>query len=547
MEWWKETVFYQIYPRSFCDSNGDGIGDIPGIISKLDYLQELGIGAIWLSPVYPSPNYDNGYDISDYRTINPEYGTLDDMKHLITEAKQRGIKIVMDLVMNHTSDQHPWFIAAADKNSPYRDYYIWKDAHRSLTGKHRPPNNWLSYFTGSAWKWHEQSGQYYLHLFGEHQPDLNFHNLKVIGEIKDIMRYWLAMGVAGFRCDVVNMIYKSSYTNGHYSFFHLPGSHHYFSQPGNHAILRQLREEVLKPYGAFAVGETAGGVDESTARKFVDGELDAVFTFDHLTLDEWGMPFAPRRYKPKRLKKMLIKWQQALPWNALFFENHDTERSLNKFRLKGTYQKQGAMMLATLLLMLKGTPFIYQGEEIGMENYPFKSIAELQDTSSRSIYAVLRHYHMPRTWAFQIAMMVCRDHARTPMQWDPSDGAGFTSGIRPWRPINPNHATINVAAEKDDAGSLYNYYRNLINLRNSHTALRDGELIIIPASNNVLAFRRTDETTQYEIIINLSPKQQRYSLPEGEYVFGNYGDYSATRYTLRPYETIIIKIVSTAT
>jgi oligo-1,6-glucosidase len=538
-EWWQKTVFYQIYPRSFCDSNGDGIGDIPGIISKLDYLQDLGIGAIWLSPVYKSPNHDNGYDISDYYDINPEYGTLDDMKRLFAEAKRRDIRILMDLVINHTSDEHPWFVAAQNPDSPYRDYYIWRDTKKKNT--RRPPNNWLSYFGGSAWQWHESSGQYYLHLFSRHQPDLNFRNPAVIEEVKTIMRFWLDLGAVGFRCDAINMIYKTSFGEGHHSLFHLPGSHHYFSQEGNHAVLQELHRDVLEPYAAFTVGEMAGGVDAATAKRFVTGELDAVFTFDHLTVDEWGMPFVARRYRPERLKRALTAWQQALPWNALFFENHDTGRSLNKFRLIGPYTTQGATMLATLLLTLRGIPFVYQGEEIGMENYPFTSIDEVQDPAAHGVYGTLRRYHVPKRLAFRFAMKVCRDHTRTLMQWDASRNAGFTTGI-PWRPVHPNFKEVNVSAEKSDKGSVYEYYRSLLYLRNTTPALQDGTCTILPSAKDVFMYRREKNGEQYTILINMSPRRRRYHLSlDGECVLSNYPGGDRSQRLLCPYEVMIYK------
>ncbi len=540
-QWWKHTVFYQVYPRSFCDSNGDGIGDIPGITSKLDYLQELGIGALWLSPVYRSPNHDNGYDISDYYDINPEYGTLDDMKRLIAEARERGIRVIMDLVINHTSDEHPWFIAAKDPQSPYHDYYIWKKPLLSTRGSHTPPNNWLSYFGGSAWQWHDASGQYYLHLFSVHQPDLNYNNPKVIDEVKEIMRYWLDMGVAGFRCDVINMIYKSSFTNGHYSFYHLPGSHHYFSQEGNHEILRQLRRDVLQPYGAFTVGETAGGIDPATAKRFATDELDTVFTFEHMTIDEWGMPFAPRPYRPARLRRALMKWQEALDWNTLFFENHDTKRSLDKFHIDHRYKIPGATMLATLLLTLRGVPFIFQGEEIGMENYPFISIDQVQDVGVHGIYDTLRRFHLPKRISYLFAMMVCRDYARTPMQWDTSVSAGFSVGRQTWQPIHPNYTETNVAAERGNPQSIHNFYRQLIAFRLANDAFQTGECIFLPSARNVLAFRREQDGKSYEVIVNLSARPQKSVVWSGEYVLGNYPEPAGHAQTLRPYEVVILE------
>lgn len=544
--WWKETVFYQIYPRSFCDSNGDGIGDIPGIISKLDYLKKLGIGAIWLSPVYRSPNHDNGYDISDYYDINPEYGTLDDMRRLFAEAAKREIRIIMDLVINHTSDEHPWFVESQKPGSPYRDYYIWKDARHKRNGKEVPPNNWISYFTGSAWQWHEGSRQYYLHLFSPHQPDLNFANPKVVEEVKKIMRYWLDMGASGFRCDAINVIYKTSFADGRYSTSHLPGAEYYMSQPGNHDVLKELHRDVLKPYGAFTVGESTGKVSVETARKFTTDELDALFTFEHLTIDERGVPLVLRRYRPERLKRALVKWQGTLEWNTLFFENHDTERSINRFHMEGKYREKGATMLATLLLTLKGIPFIYEGEEIGMQNYPYVRVSEVQDPVAHGVYDKLRRYHVPKILAFRLAMKMCRDHARTPMQWDATSGAGFTTSPHPWRPIHPRHAETNVAVEAVDKNSIYSYYHELLCLRNSTPALQDGTCTIIPSGKDIFMYRREKDGDSYTIIVNMGQKKRRCPVVAADttYVLGNYSAAKGQAGILRPYESVIVRKTS---
>lgn len=540
-KWWKKTVFYQIYPRSFCDSNGDGIGDIPGIISKLDYLKELGIGAIWLSPVYKSPNYDNGYDISDYYDINPEYGTLDDMKRLFAEAKQRDIRIIMDLVINHTSDEHPWFVAAQNPDSPYRDFYIWKNPALHRGKKRTPPNNWWSYFGGSAWQWHTASGQYYLHLFSPHQPDLNYRNPKVIEEIKKIMCYWLDMGAAGFRWDTVSVIYKTSFDNGHLSLSRLPGSEHYFSQPGGHAILAELRRDVLDAYDAYTVGEMTEKVAFKAAKQFTTGELDTIFTFDHLRFGMFGLPFLPRRYRPAFLKTALVKWQAALEWNTLFFENHDTERSLQKFRIAKPYQDKGAIMLATLLLTFKGVPFIYQGQEIGMENYPFRAIEEIQDVSTRTVYDLLCHYKLPRRLAFRLAMMLCRDHARTPMLWNASRGAGFTTGDHPWRPIHPRYKTVNVEVEDKDDASILAYYRKMIRFRNATPAFQDGGCVTISSPRDVFMYRRQKGDEAYVVIANMSARRRKYSpVPGASLMMGNYPTVDNPA-VLEPYEIRIVR------
>jgi oligo-1,6-glucosidase len=326
--WWKERVVYQIYPRSFQDSNGDGIGDIPGIISRLDELRNLGIGIIWLSPVYRSPDADNGYDISDYRDIDPKFGTMADMDRLFAEANKRDIRIIMDLVINHTSDEHEWFRKSREKDSPYRDYYIWRPGKPDGS----PPNNWTGFFMGSAWEFDGKSGEYYLHLFDKKQPDLNYHNPRVIEEVKDIMRFWLDRGAAGFRCDVINVIYKASLIDGKRSIA-IRGMEHYKSQEGNHAILRELKRDVLDHYDCFTVGETVM-VDLEEAKLLCDPErreLDMVFYFDHLEADRRVARYIPKRFKAKNLLKVLTKWQQGLNWNALYLENHDQPRSVSRF------------------------------------------------------------------------------------------------------------------------------------------------------------------------------------------------------------------------
>ncbi len=542
-EWYKNTVFYQIYPRSFCDSNGDGIGDIQGIISKLDYLKELGIGAIWLSPVYKSPNVDFGYDISDYRDINPEYGTLDDMKQLFAEAESRGIKIVMDLVVNHTSSQHEWFKAAQDPESPYHDYYIWKEPKRNKRGRLRPPNNWQSFFSGSAWQL-MKNGKYYLHLFDKRQPDLNYRNPKVIEEVKDILRFWLDMGAAGFRCDVINVIYKDSFEDGSSNSLYITGSEHYLATEGSRKILQELQKEVLEPRGAFTVGETTGVTIESAQMLIREGCLDTVFSFDHTAADEWRMPLFKVKYQPKRMKAALMKWQQAIDWNALFFENHDQPRSISRFGAIGPRRDESAKMLATVLLTLRGSPFIYQGEEIAMTNYPFKTIDEVKDISARTVYTRLRGYGVLPIIARRLALNICRDHVRTPMQWSSGRNAGFSSAEETWLPVNPSYTVINVALQETDESSIQSYYTKLIHVRNETEALQTGAIEFIDSHHEVLAYYRVgaEETSERVcVIVNLSksPRPTPSCDTNGEVLASNY-DMPPGR-VLRPYEAVVIK------
>ncbi len=535
-KWWQDRVIYQIYPRSFCDSNGDGIGDIPGIISKLDYLKELGVGAIWLSPVYTSPNYDFGYDVADYTAINPEYGTMADMKRLLKEAGRRDLKVIMDLVMNHTSDQHGWFQAARDPKSGYRDYYIWRKPKLSKSGKEKPPNNWTSFFTGSAWTRDDRSGEYYLHLFTKHQPDLNFHNPKVIEEIKKVMRFWLDLGVAGFRCDVINLIYKQSLANGKHQLI-ATGSEHYTSTTGCHAVLQQFNQEVWQPYDAFIIGEIQNGTINSV-RDFVEhNELTVGLAFEHMIL-KLG-------YAPQKTKRALVKWQRGLDWNPVFFENHDGMRSVSRFGNDKKFHQQSATMLASLLLTLRGTPFIYQGQEIGMTNAPFANITQVKDIVSRSAYKLLRKFFIPSPIAFKLVMYLCRDHARTPMQWNNQAKAGFTTG-EPWLMVNPNYQKINVEHEKAEGTSIWNFYHRLIKLRSQTPAWRQGKIKFLSTPKNILAFERIGESGQYRIVVNLDSNKRKAGINlAGQVVSSNYSqsNYDHLRH-LRPYEAIIFKINS---
>jgi oligo-1,6-glucosidase len=539
--WWKQEAIYQIYPRSFCDSNGDGIGDIPGIISKLDYLKNLGVGAIWLSPVYKSPNDDMGYDISDYYDINPEYGTLEDMRKLFKEAKKRDLKIVMDLVINHTSDEHAWFKASHDVNSPYHDFYIWKDPKVTRSGKKRPPNNWQSFFTGSAWQYCEDNGKYYLHLFTRKQPDLNYRNPVVIEEVKKIMRYWLDMGAAGFRCDVINIIYKSSFADGKNKPYKR-GMEHYLSQPGAHKILKELQEEVLTPYNAFTVGETTD-VDLEAAKTFTNGELSIVFPFDHTAVDYFVLPLFKRKYQPKRMIEALMKWQENIDWNAVFFENHDIPRSVSRFGDDKTYRQISAKMLATVLLTLRGTPFIFQGEEIGMTNVPFTDVKQFKDVSTINVYRLLRGAQVPHFLAWKWVNNFSRDHARTPMQWNDKQNGGFTTG-EPWLLVNPNYSLINVEKELSEKQSIYAYYQKLLALKKEYSALQQGSIRFLQAPKDVFAYYRTSADHKVLVIANMGNKIRTLGFTySGDVLLSNYQRKTDDKLdTLAPYESIVVRL-----
>ena len=539
--WWKERVVYQIYPRSFQDSNGDGIGDIPGIISRLDDLKELGVGIIWLSPVYKSPDADNGYDISDYRDINPKFGTMADMEDLFKEAEKRDIKIIMDLVINHTSDEHDWFIKSRDKDSPYRDYYIWDIARNN--GK--PPNNWTSFFLGSAWEFDPKSGEYYLHLFDKKQPDLNFRNPKVIQEVKDIMRFWLDKGVAGFRCDVINILYKTSYDNGEPNFV-VRGREHFVSQEGIHNILKELRRDVLDHYDCFTVGETVM-VDIDDATLLCDPErkeLDMLFYFDHLEVDRRIASYIPKKFKANKLQKILTKWQTGLKWNALYFENHDQPRIVSHFGDDGKYWERSAKLLAVLLLTLKGTPFIYQGQEIGMTNFDFTNASQLNDVASLRINKLMRSLFFPAKLRWKLIKPSSRDNARTPMQWTADEGAGFTKG-KPWLGINKNHTRINHQEQKTRGDSVLSFYKNMIAFRSTNDALKYGEFSPEFTDKQVISYTRSlAGSGQYSVILNFSDKPA--SVPfegnlMGKVVVTNIGR-KAFDGSLSPWEAVVIKV-----
>lgn len=533
-EWWRDRVVYQIYPRSFQDTNGDGIGDIPGIIKRLDYLKELGIGIIWLSPVYCSPNQDNGYDISDYRNINPEYGTMDDMKNLIKEAKLRDIKIIMDLVINHTSDQHDWFQKSRDKKSPYRDYYYWRPGVDK-----KLPNNWTSFFAEDCWEFDEMSGEYYLHLFAKGQPDLNYDNPKVMEEIKAILRFWLDKGISGFRCDVINIIYKSSLENGKKRLA-LTGSEHYISQEGTHKILRTLRKDVFDKYDCFTVGETVF-VTPPMAKDLCDKErkeLDMVFAFEHMETDQWFVKWFPRKFKPHRFMRTIYKWQESLEWNANYFENHDQPRSVTRYGDAENHREISAKMLATLLFTLRGTPYVYQGQEIGMTNYLFSGLDEIEDIESHNLITLAKKMHIPRWYRKRMLMRGCRDHARTPVQWDNSENAGFTEG-KPWLVINKNFKDINMEVQTTDDESICSYYKKLISLRAESEVLKSGSFKPVKMSKHIFAYSREFNGKSVMVLLNFSGKYKKAKY-NGSVIFSNYSK-SGIPGVLRPYEAVLLE------
>lgn len=534
--WWKRKIIYQIYPMSFCDSNGDGIGDLPGIISRLDYLQRLGVGALWLSPVYPSPNKDNGYDISDYCEIHPNYGTLADMDRLIAEAKKRDIRIIMDLVINHTSDRHEWFQKSCRREEPYTDFYIWRKGEKG-----KKPTNWGSFFGEDCWEYDEVRGEYYLHLFAKEQPDLNYHNEKVIAAIEDVMRFWLDRGVAGFRCDVINIIYKEAIKNGRWRPA-LTGCEYYLSTPGCHRVLHRLNRDVLSRYDAFTVGETVF-VTPKMADDLVNPqreELCTVFSFEHMETDCFKIKWFLRKFKPDRFFACLTKWQNALPWNTVYFENHDQPRSVSRYGNDAEYHDQSAKALATLLLTLRGTPFLYEGEEIGMTNFDFPDMEKVRDVESINIWNMGKRLHLPYGLRWRMIKTKSRDNARTPMQWDDSINGGFSAGM-PWLSVNGNYPRINVKRQEDDPGSVLAYYRKLIAFRNGSRVLQEGDFTELYRKNGVYAYRRACDGEALTVVISLA-EGERKNPASGEVVCSNYGRETAPA-RLAPYEALVLREV----
>ncbi|MBQ6798859.1 MAG: alpha-glucosidase [Oscillospiraceae bacterium] len=527
-----DTVVYQIYPRSFLDTNGDGIGDLRGIIQKLDYLQDLGINTIWLSPVYKSPNDDNGYDIADYKAIQPEFGTMEDFEELIAEAKARGIGIIMDLVINHTSDEHEWFQRALAGEEKYRDYYIIRPGKNG-----KVPNNWGNFFADCPWAPFGDTGEYYLHLFSKKQPDLNWRNPAVLEEVKDIMRFWLEKGVQGFRCDVINIIWKTSLEDGKKQFA-LTGQEHYLSQPGCHEILRRLNEEVIKPYGAWTVGETVF-VDIPKAKDLCSPErkeLDMVFSFEHMECDQVGLKWFKTRLSLKKLMSTLTRWQKGLGWNANYFENHDQPRFISRFSDSQNYRKEASKLMAGLLMTLRGTPFLYEGQEIGMTNGDFADLSEIMDIESHNVWAMAKSLGIPAPMRWQMIKRTSRDNARTPMQWTSEANAGFTGGT-PWLKVNGNHTSVNVESDLADPDGVHAFWKQMIALRKSSDVLCEGHFRSVLESGSVYAFERILGMRRMLTVCNLSAKE--IPMPAQlkgwkNRVISNYDDSKAGM--LRPFE-----------
>lgn len=554
-KWWKEAVVYQIYPRSFKDSNGDGIGDLKGITEKLDYLKLLGIDVIWLSPVYQSPNDDNGYDISDYREIMDEFGTIKDFDDLLLEAHGRGIKVMLDLVVNHTSDEHKWFIESRkSKDSPYRDYYIWREAKADGS----MPNNWGSCFSGPAWEYDPETQMYYLHLFSAKQPDLNWDNHEVRNEVYEMMDWWCQKGIDGFRMDVISMISKvpglpdGDLNGGMYGDF----SPYTVHGPTVHTYLKEMNQRVLSRYDLMTVGETAG-VTVEEAKKYSgeqEHELNMVFQFEHVESDGEVGKWTDKKPDVLKLKQILTKWQTELEgcaWNSLYWDNHDQPRAVSRFGNDSRlYRELSAKMLATCLHMMKGTPYIYQGEELGMTNFPFQELSQFRDIESINAYKELvSGGRVSHDKMMSYLRCKSRDNARTPMQWNDSPNAGFTSGT-PWIMVNPNFEEINAEKEITDENSVFYYYRKLIRLRKSYDIIVYGSYELIMARDSrVFSYIRRLEEEKLLVLCNFTDEEVLISIPvefrnEAPVCLIHNYDHSAeeSKKKLLPYEAVVFYV-----
>ncbi|MCF0145281.1 MAG: alpha-glucosidase [Eubacterium sp.] len=554
-KWWKESVVYQVYPRSFNDSNGDGIGDLNGITEKLPYLKELGVDVIWLSPVYQSPNADNGYDISNYREIMTEFGTMEDFDRMLETAHELGLKIMMDLVVNHSSDEHEWFRESrSSKDNPYRDYYIWREAKDG-----KEPNNWGSCFGGPAWEYDEQTDMYYLHLFAVKQPDLNWDNPRVREEVFDMMTWWCEKGIDGFRMDVINMISKDpALPDGR------PGPGGYgdpsaHNGPHVHEYIQEMNRKVLSRYDLITVGECGGATAEDAldyAR--ADGkELNMIFQFEHVRLDDGeDIKWAHRKIDLTELKQVMSKWQILLhgkSWNSLYWCNHDQPRIVSRLGNDSPeYRELSAKMIATNLHMMQGTPYIYQGEELGMTNYPFTSIDEFRDVESlHAMQELVEKKVLTEEEIFESVCYKGRDNSRTPMQWDDSSEAGFTTGT-PWINVNPNYKEINAKEQVGREDSVFHYYQKLIRLRREHEIIVYGSYrLLLPESRDVYAYERSLKDEVLLVVCNFTDRDITFDVEDGSalaeagkgvMLISNYGRETLEKQiTLKPYEAFVWK------
>ena len=549
--WWKEAVGYQIYPRSFKDSNNDGIGDIIGIISKLDYLKELGIDVIWICPMYKSPNDDNGYDISDYQDIMDDFGNMEDFDLMLDEVHKRGMKLIIDLVINHTSDEHPWFIESKlSKDSKKRDWYIWRDGKDGAE-----PNNWESIFKGSAWQYDENTEQYFLHLFSKRQPDLNWDNEEVRQEIYKMINWWLDKGIDGFRVDAISHIKKEAglidMDNPH-NLNYVSSFDKHMNVDGIHEYLEELNKNTFSKYDIMTVGE-ANGVDASESEMWVgeeNGKFNMIFQFEHLNL--WG-EVGENKFNVKEYKKVLTKWQNALEgkgWNALFVENHDIPRVVSSWGNDNEYLEESAKAFALMYFMQKGTPFIYQGQEIGMTNVRFDSIEKYNDVKSINIYEEKINEGVSVNEALKAVASISRDNARTPMQWDSTNYAGFSENT-PWIDVNENYKSINVESQLANENSVLNFYKKLIKIRKENLSLIYGRYdMILEEDEKIYAYTRTLDNDKYVVIVNLSDEEALYKYDDLDLIYENLmlANYKVREHgilkevVLKPYEARLYKV-----
>ena len=565
-DWWKSAVVYQVYPRSFADSNGDGIGDLPGILQHLDHLEDLGVDVVWLSPIYASPGDDNGYDISDYQAIDPTFGTLEDFDHLVKELHSRGMKLVMDLVVNHTSDEHPWFIeSSSGPSSPKRDWYWWRKPRSGFAGGQQgaEPTNWESFFSGPTWEYDEASGDYYLHLFSRKQPDLNWENPEVRAAVYSMMGWWLDRGVDGFRMDVINLISKDpELPDGKVAAGAVfgDGFPHYSYGPRIHEFLREMRAEVFarRPGQLVTVGEMPGATVEQ-AKLFTDSnrhELSMVFQFEHVGLDHGdGGKWDPRPLDLRELKQSFKRWQEGLAdvgWNSLYWNNHDQPRAVSRFGNDGEYWSESAKLLAAVLHLQRGTPYIFQGEELGMTNVPFSDITVIRDIESLNYFAEAIQVRGATAESVLPAIRrIGRDNARTPMQWTASRHGGFTDGT-PWIAANPNYETINAASQRATVGSVYEFYRSLIKLRHDEPAVTLGDFRMLAVDHpRLFSYIRTTAQVQLLILANFASETlDTADLPDldsatwrgSELLLSNYPQtLSSSTGALRPWEVRVMR------
>ncbi|WP_449620446.1 alpha,alpha-phosphotrehalase [Robertmurraya sp. Marseille-Q9965] len=545
--WWKKAVVYQIYPKSFNDTTGNGEGDLQGIIEKLDYLKELGVDVLWLTPIYESPQKDNGYDISDYYNIHEPYGSMKDFEQLLEEAHKRGLKIIMDIVINHTSTAHEWFQKALSaKGNPYRDYYVWKDSKEG-----EPPTNWISKFGGSAWQYDEASGQYYLHLFDVTQADLNWENEAVRKDLYKMMEYWLEKGVDGFRLDVINLISKDqSFPNDDQG----DGRRFYTDGPRIHEYLHEMNQAVFSKYDIMTVGEMSSTSIENCIRYTnpKSAELNMTFNFHHLKVDyPNGEKWTKADFDFQELKNILSKWQVEMNkgsgWNALFWCNHDQPRVVSRFGNDGEYHKESAKMLATAIHMMQGTPYIYQGEEFGMTNPKFNDIDEYRDVESLNIFQIMKEEGRSEEEILEILKQKSRDNSRTPVQWNDEKNAGFTTGT-PWIPTASNYKEINAEKALEDKDSIFYHYQKLIQLRKEYDIITDGDYqLLLEDHEDIFAYVRSTSSEKLLVINNFYGKETTFELPESlngysvEILLSNYQDSSTDiqKIQLRPYESIV--------